>query len=115
MHKDVFPVDYMEVLGVFIIIFGTAFANAVGLGGGVILVPSLLIFYYFSPHDAFPLTQALIFGGVVSAVFVALRMKHPFYPAVDKPIISFQTAMILQPSMLLGAKFGVILNPIFPG
>lgn len=77
-------------------------------------MPALLTFFNFSLHDAAPVNTALITAGVTSAVSIALRMKHPQYPKVDKPLISFDVVVILLPGLMLGSKIGAMINPLFP-
>ena len=96
----------MEVVGVLLIMVGVGLSNSAGLGGGSVSMSILLIFFNFGPHDAAPLCTFLIFGGVLSAVIIAFRMKHPKYPKVNKPLVNFNCVLILLPGMLVGSKIG---------
>ena len=77
-------------------------------------MPALLTFYNFDIHEAAPVNIALITAGVSSAFIIALKMKHPYYPKVDKPLIDFDVVMILLPGLMLGSKLGAMLSPMFP-
>ena len=52
-------------------------------------------------------------GGVISAVFIAIKLRHPKV-GIDKPLVDFDCILVLLPSMMFGSKLGAMLNQIFP-
>ena len=60
--------------------------------------------------DATALSQAVITGGAVAGTLFALFQKHPKKP--ELPLIQFDLALVLIPSLLLGTSIG---KPCCPG
>lgn len=56
--------------------------------------------------DAAAISQAIITGGSVAGALFALFQVHPLQP--DKPLIDFDLALLLIPSLLLGTSIGEI-------
>mmetsp|Transcript_34503 Transcript_34503/g.6216 ORF Transcript_34503/g.6216 Transcript_34503/m.6216 type:complete len:93 (-) Transcript_34503:1102-1380(-) len=56
VHKDLYPPDAVEIVGVFVVIVIAALANAGGIGGGALMVPILILIFFFDPHFAIPLS-----------------------------------------------------------
>lgn len=50
------------------------------------------------------LSQAIITGGALASVVLALPGRHPSDPA--KPLIDYGTALMLTPVLLLGVSIG---------
>lgn len=53
----------------------------------------------------------MIMGTSVSTVSYNLRLKHP---TMDRPLIDYDLALLIQPMLMLGISIGVIFNVIFP-
>ena len=58
--------------------------------------------------DAAAISQAIITGGAIAGAAFALFQSHPLQP--DKPLIDFDLALLLIPSLLLGTSIGTIAN-----
>ena len=82
-------------------------ATACGIGGGVIYSSFLLFVENFKPSVAFPISNFLILVSAVTTFYTTSKDKkeHPKSSFVD-----YDLAMIFSPAMLLGTKFGTILN-----
>lgn len=53
----------------------------------------------------------MIMGTSVSTVLYNLRLKHP---TLERPLIDYDLAVLIQPMLMLGISIGVIFNVIFP-
>ena len=84
------------------------------MGGGILCMSLLLALFNFDIHQAAAINTALISSGVLMAVIIALNMKHPYYPRIDKPLISFDCIIVLLPGLQLGSKIGSFINIVFP-
>ena len=64
----------------------------------------------FEPSEAFPISNCLILicGFVTYIACVLDKYEHP-----KNKFVEYDIAIIFSPSMLLGAKFGTIINKIF--
>ncbi|EGZ30135.1 hypothetical protein PHYSODRAFT_353731 [Phytophthora sojae] len=71
-----------------------------------------VFFYGLSPKHAIPLSKATIFGNAVSAYLFNFNRKHPTNAKL--PLINYQVAGIMEPTTLIGAIFGVMMNHMFP-
>ena len=91
---------------------GSALAAGGGLGGGGIFVPVLILVLSLSPKEAVPISQAMIFGGSLVNLVMNYRSRHPVVKT--RPLIDYDAVLILEPLMLLGTTFGVMLNAVSP-
>lgn len=141
IEKDLFaPFTRTDVLGTLVAFAATALGSGCGVGGGGLLVPGFIFFMGLSPKHAIPLSKATIFGNAVAIFVFNYYRKHPstfvcgsVNGSVDSdegvetdtlalasvakprvPIINYAVAAIMEPTTLIGAIFGVMLNRIFP-
>ncbi|KAG7385897.1 hypothetical protein PHYPSEUDO_000959 [Phytophthora pseudosyringae] len=113
IEKDLFdPFTWKDVVATVIALVSTALGSGCGVGGGGLLVPMYIFFYGLSPKHAIPLSKATIFGNAVSAYFFNFNRKHPTNAKL--PLINYHVAGIMEPTTLIGAIFGVMLNHMFP-
>ena len=63
-------------------------------------------------RDLAPVNSALITAGTFSATVIALKSKHP--KSQDSRLVNYNAITVLLPSLLLGSKFGAILNRSVP-
>ncbi|DBA90206.1 TPA: hypothetical protein ACH3X1_003508 [Trebouxia sp. C0004] len=89
-----------------------ALSTAAGAGGGALFVPLFNSLLEFSVKDSAAISQAIITGGAIAGASFALFQTHPQHP--DRPLIQFDLALLLIPSLLLGTSMGVILNHMIP-
>ena len=82
-----------------------------GIGGGGLFVPLYILVAHYQPRHAVALSTATIFGGMIVNLCMNLPKRHPF---LDRPLIDFTAAFILEPSALVGTVLGVLLNRILP-
>jgi uncharacterized membrane protein YfcA len=50
-------------------------------------------------------------GTSVATVYYNLKLKHP---ALDRPLIDYDLALLIQPMLMLGISIGVAFNVVFP-
>ncbi|KAL4512562.1 hypothetical protein ABPG72_020399 [Tetrahymena utriculariae] len=107
-HQDL-TFGLVEIISYVLISIIVGLANVGGLGGGIIKVPILVIILNFSVKEATFLSYPILLGGVLSNVILLIFQRHP---KKDKPIIDFDLALILVPTILLGTVLGVLMNII---
>lgn len=95
-----------------IIVLASVLAAAGGLGGGGIFVPVFILIMGMSAQQAIPLSQAVIFFGSIVNLYVNYPLKHPKFS--DRPLIDFNSLVVMEPMLLAGTIIGVIFNVIFP-
>ena len=83
-----------------------------GIGGGGVLVPVLMISENIGPHGAIPMSKLTIFGSAVCQLALNSRKRHTHDPR--RPLIDYETALMLEPPTLLGTVYGVVLNRMTP-
>eukprot|EP00762_Andalucia_godoyi_P005627 ANDGO_00518.mRNA.1 hypothetical protein NAEGRDRAFT_81115 len=113
-HKNLFPAfSWRDGVGTLVLFVASLLSAAAGVGGGGIYVPILILTFSFGPHAAIPLSKATAFGTAFASFLVNLRKRHP----IDhlRPLIDYDVAFVMEPSILMGGMVGVLLNAIFPG
>ncbi len=83
-----------------------------GIGGGGVLVPVLMISENIGPHGAIPMSKLTIFGSALCQLALNLRKRHTLDP--KRPLIDYDTTLMLEPATLLGTVYGVVLNRMTP-
>ena len=109
--KGFFPLYPLELLELFILMISSSLATSCGIGGGAVYSSIILGVEELEPNQAFPVSNFLIlFCGLVTFISFTLdKFKHK-----KNKFINYDVAIIFSPSMLVGAKFGAILNKILP-
>ena len=109
--KGFFPLYPLELLELFLLMISSSLATSCGIGGGTVYSSMILGVEELEPSQAFPISNFLIlFCGLVTFVsFTMDKFEHP-----KNKFINYEVAMIFSPSMLVGAKFGAILNKTLP-
>ena len=89
----------------------SSLATSCGIGGGIVYSSMILGVEELEPNQAFPVSNFLILlcGFVTFISFTLDKYKHP-----KSPFVHYDMATIFAPSMIVGAKFGAILNKILP-
>ncbi|KAI3992675.1 hypothetical protein MKX01_007997 [Papaver californicum] len=88
----------------------SAFGSVGGVGGGGIFVPMLTLIVGFDAKSAAPVSKCMIMGAAASTVYYNLKRRHP---TIDMPIIDYNLALLIQPTLMLGISIGVVLSVIF--
>lgn len=88
----------------------SALATACGIGGGTVYSALLLGVQEFEPLEAFPVSNVLILSCGLVTFFACVLDK---YKNPKNKFVHYDIAVLVGPSMLLGAKFGTIFNKIF--
>jgi len=85
--------------------------SAGGIGGGGVYVTVLMVAGSLSPHDAVPLSKAVVFCGSLSSLVLNLRRSlTPGENGQAKTIIDYNICRLIVPSALFGTLMGVVLN-----
>lgn len=111
VHKGLFPMEVMEVVGSLILGLVIPFCNAGGIGGGEIIVPIMIVFFQFAPKQATPLSNFNIFLGSVARFIINFKQKHP---KKNAKAIDYGIVMVMLPMILLGNLIGVKINKMLP-
>jgi len=115
VHKPLFPLDKWDWVTLFLVILACILAASGGIGGGGLLVPLYILVSGFAANAASPLSSATITGGGFANYYSYSRRLHPdFEKGVYKPLIDYDTALLIMPALLLGTLYGTILNKILP-
>lgn len=72
-------------------------SSMVGIGGGIVIVPALVIFFGFTQHNAQGTTLAML------AIPVSLAAAWSYY---QKGMVNWKVAMILAVGFVIGGYFG---------
>lgn len=94
---------------VFFLISGLALS--VGIGGGGLYVPLLMIITGFQLRQATAVSQACLAGGATTALIYNLRQRHP---SGQKPMIDYDLLLVMGPNLLIGALIGSALTQSLP-
>lgn len=109
-HLSDYP-TWRIVVGVIAITIGAVGAAGGGIGGGGLYVPLLLIIIEFDAKEAVPVSQACIVGAAMAHFLLNAPRKHP---VKNIPVIDYGALLTMEPMLLSGALFGVLLNDLLP-
>jgi len=85
--------------------------SAAGIGGGGIYVAVLMVAGGLTPHDAVPLSKAIVFLGSISSLILNLRRSASRDATGQKPcVIDYNVCRLVVPAALIGTLLGVLLN-----
>lgn len=100
-------VQSTEVVVCSVILFlSGVLCSAAGIGGGGIYVSVLMVAGKLTPHDAVPLSKAVVFLGSISSLLLNLRRSA----SSSKPVIDYNICRLVIPSALIGTFLGVLVN-----
>ena len=81
VHKDVFPIETLELVGYCLLPLLFAVASVGGVGGGIILIPLLIGLFWFSTKDAIATASAVVWGSAtLRFVTYSAYAAHPVRP-----------------------------------
>lgn len=90
--------------------------SAGGIGGGGIYVSVLMLAGKLGPHDAVPLSKAVVFFGAFASLCLNMRKKLPWAAEPSstasgmQSLIDYSICRIVVPSALIGTLLGVMFN-----
>lgn len=103
------PFTLMNFIGTIFLMIATVLSSLSGLGGGGVIIPSLIMFYDYLPKDATIVVYCCILGTSLGNVSNLLQ------DSIDgKPLINYEMMFISIPFVFTGAILGVVLNKFLP-
>ena len=111
-HDGVLPFTLRGVIGLIILILALTISSSVGMGGGGLVLPTLILVLNFYSHQAIPLSKAIIFCNTVIGFIMHVTKRHPNKNAIS---IDYNVGLISIPSLLHGSTIGVQLNHLIKG
>lgn len=111
LHKSLNSMQPIEYLGSVLIFLMSALANSTGIGGGEIMVPLLILLFFFDTHSAVPLSLAIMLGGNFIKTVLRIPERHH---EVDRPIIDYHLVALTLAPLLVGATSGFMINRVLP-
>jgi hypothetical protein len=111
-HKDIFPMQGLEIGGTAVLTLLMALAVMSGIGGGGIIVPLLIIFYKLDTKNAVATSGFTILTGSITRYLITLNERHPDKPGAT--CVDYAITNVMLPAILMGSVIGVFFNIIFP-
>ncbi|TMW64887.1 hypothetical protein Poli38472_009054 [Pythium oligandrum] len=108
---SVSDMDGYDVVGILFMALGLIISSAGGVGGGVIMVPAMVLIMGFDIKRATPISNAAIFGGAVANAWFNLQKRHPH---VDRPLVDSDLCLVMIPVVIGGAVIGAIFSKLLP-
>lgn len=112
VHNDFFPLTLRTIVGFIILFFGLCLCSAVGLGGGGLILPTLILVFNFYSHQAIPISKTIIFSNSFISFLFHLSEKHPRKNSIA---VDYSIGACIIPGLLIGTIFGVFLNKLLRG
>ncbi|KAG3207430.1 hypothetical protein PC128_g89 [Phytophthora cactorum] len=103
--------DTYDALAIAFMVIGLAVSSAGGVGGGVIMVPAMVLIMGFDIKRATPISNVAILGGAVANAWFNMRKRHP---NVDRPLIDPELALGMIPVVIGGTVLGALINKLIP-
>lgn len=76
-HKQVFPVEPIEIGGLIVLALTKGLSSMAGIGGGGVSVPIIMEMFFFSTKPAIAISSFAIFLTSLTTFFMNFREKHP--------------------------------------
>lgn len=108
---SVTDMDVYGAVGLCIMSCSLVLSAAGGVGGGVIMVPTMVLVLGFDIKVATPVSNFAIMGGGVANAWFNMRKRHP---TVDRPLIDPDLALIVIPAIIGGVVIGTVMANLFP-
>ena len=103
-----------EFFACFLVIFLLAFTNTGGLGGGGIIVPTMMGLFRFDTRNAVSISNFSIATSTAVRYFMNLREPHPLKSG-NGTLNDYGVTLLMLPSIVIGASLGAIVNLSLPG
>ncbi|KAK9666156.1 hypothetical protein RND81_14G164900 [Saponaria officinalis] len=113
IHTHVWPdleIGWRIIVGTLLAFGGAAFGSAGGIGAGGIFVPILTLIIGFDAKSSAAISKCMIMGLSAATIYFNIKQRHP---TLERPVIDYDLALVVQPMLLLGISIGVTLNVIF--
>ena len=111
-HKGVFPVEILEIGGIFVFAFIMALSNIAGVGGGGVAIPIIMAFFLFSTKPAIAISSFSIFLTTLARFIMNFKERHP--DKANVVVIDYDLVAIMMPTTLAGAQIGAVILVTFP-
>lgn len=93
-----------------VLFFSAVLCSAAGIGGGGMYVALLMVVGRLSPHNAVPLSKAIVFFGSVASLAANLRRLWSPRARLARSLIDLDALRVVVPGALIGTFLGVLLN-----
>ncbi len=100
-HKDVFPQESLEIVGVFVFGFIMALCTVAGIGGGGIAISMLIAFFKFNTKPAVAVSSFSILICTTMRFFYNFKTRNPEKPHMN--VLDYSLAAIMMPTTLAGS------------
>ncbi|CAD7963277.1 unnamed protein product [Amoebophrya sp. A25] len=108
--KDLWPPNAHDIITFSLVAIGLLIAACGGIGGGAFLVPLYIMILQFPTGNATALSNVTIFGGSIANALFNLRKKTDR----GSPLIDWDIILLMEPSTILGAVAGTLVNKVLP-
>ncbi|WP_047979631.1 sulfite exporter TauE/SafE family protein [Ornithinibacillus contaminans] len=98
------------VICILIGIFTAFLGSLVGLGGGVILIPSLLLLHQYMPAFGWATPQAIVGISLITMIFTSMASTMSYY---KKGRVDYKTGLLFLSGSIPGGILGSWLNQFF--
>lgn len=96
-----------------VLFLSAVICSAGGIGGGGIYVTVLMVAGELSPHDAVPLSKAVVFFGSVSSLVLNVKKSLAMQQdGQNQTLIDYNVCRLIVPCCLLGTLIGVMVNSL---
>ena len=112
-HKEIDPLNKMEIFGCVVTFVGLLTSNMGGLGGGGVIIPVAMVFFGFNTKQAIAQSNASIFVSSVARYLFNFNQSHP-YKNGRGILVDYNIASLMLPMITVGASVGSIVNKILP-
>lgn len=110
-HHSLTNLDLRDFIGFIFLFIAIVFGNAAGVGGGGIIMPTLIILFNFEILQASALSNSMICIGFIIKFCFNVCEKHPKF---NKPLINYDSGALMLPCALIGVKLGLFIHDIMP-
>ena len=112
VHKDIFPPEALEIVGLFVFGIIMALCTVAGIGGGGIAISMLIAFWKFDTKHAVAISSTSILICTTMRFFYNFKQMNPEKPYMN--CLDYGLASVMMPTTLAGSQIGGFILDIFP-
>jgi len=111
-HKNVFPTDAIEMVGVFTFAFVMGLCTVAGIGGGGIAISLVIAFFNFTTKPAVAISSLSILVCTIMRFIYNFKTMNP--EKKNMVLVDYSLVTIMMPTTIAGSQLGSIVLKTCP-
>ncbi len=108
VHKALFPLAPLEIIGSFALFLFSLLTSASGIGGGPVPLSLLVLFFNFRFKNGGPIALTLLSICIITRNLLDMKRKHP--GDKQRALVNYDIFQCVAGLAILSAQFGVFFS-----